>query len=63
MAGGEGEAVQHDVGSVVDHSPVGVGQQAQPRRGDGNGDGPGGTAMAEVRGGTWQWRRESRRAQ
>jgi hypothetical protein len=46
------------VGSVVVHSPVGVGQQAQPRRGDGDGDGPSGTAMAVARGGTRQWRRE-----
>ncbi len=33
----EKEAAQHDVRSVVVHSPVGAGQQAQPRQGDGNG--------------------------
>jgi hypothetical protein len=50
------EAGQHDVRSV---SPVGAGQQAQPRQGDGNGDGPSGTAMAAARGGTRQsWQRE-----
>ena len=55
----EKEAGQHDVRSVVAHSPVGAGQQAQPRRGDGNGDGPIGTAMAAARGGTRQsWQRE-----
>ena len=48
--------IEHDVVSVVDHSPVGVGQQAQPRKGDGKGNGPGGTAMVEARGGTRQWR-------
>jgi hypothetical protein len=49
------EAGQHDVRSVVAHSPVGAGQQAQPRRGDGSGDdGPSGTAMAAARGGTRQ---------
>jgi hypothetical protein len=41
----EKEAGQHDVRSVVTHSSVGAGQQAQPRRGDGNGDGPIGTAI------------------
>ncbi len=45
------EAGQHDVRSVVAHGPVGAGQQAQPRRGDGSGDGPSGTAMAAARGG------------
>jgi hypothetical protein len=54
----EKEAGQHDVRSVAVHSPVGAGQQAQPRRGDGNGDGPSGTAMAAARGGTRQsWQR------
>ena len=53
------EAGQHDVRNVVAHSPMGAGQQAQPRRGDGNGDGPIGTAMAAARGGTRQsWQRE-----
>jgi len=51
----EKEAGQHDVRSVVVHSPaVGAGQQAKPRRGDGNGDDPSGTSMAAERGGTRQ---------
>ena len=55
----EKEAGQHDVRSVVVHSPVGAGQQAQPWRGDGNGDGPSGTAMAAARGGMrHSWQRE-----
>jgi len=55
----EKEAGQHDVRSVIVHSPVGAGQQAQPQRGDGNGYGPIGTAMAAARGGTRQsWQRE-----
>ena len=55
----EKEAGQHDVRSVVVHSPVGAGQQAQPRRGDGNGDGPSGTAVVAAREGTRQsWQQE-----
>ena len=57
----EKEAGQHDVRSVVVHSPVGASQQAQPRRsnGNGDGDGPSGTAMAAARGGMRQsWQRE-----